>query len=90
MTLRVDVFFFDRLAPFPDDVEEVGFERRGAAVDVGELATCAKLEKETVRLVEALQRVLVAAVPAIEFGKLPRCFALKDQILSLDPDLLGA
>lgn len=39
------------------------------------------------RLIEPLERVLVATVPAIELGELARGFTLKNQVLPFDCDL---
>ena len=86
MALRVDVLRFDRLAPFPCDVEEVGFEEGGAAIDVGQLAAGAELQEEAMGLVQALQRVLVASVPAIQVSKFLRRFCLEDEITAFAAD----
>ena len=45
VTLRVAVLRFDRLAPLPDDVEEVALEPRHAAVHVGQLVARAELRE---------------------------------------------
>src|SRR5260221_12831069 len=68
MTLRVVILRFDRLAPLPDDVEEIALELRHARVDVRELASRAKLREDAMRRVETVQGVAIAPLPAVQIG----------------------
>ena len=82
VTLGVAVLCFDRLAPSPDDVDELALEVRRLSIHVREIAASAKLREELVRAVERLQRLAITPLPAMHFGLLTRCLGQQQQVLS--------
>ena len=89
VTLRVVILRFDRLTPASHDVEEIALEAGRLAIDVGEVGPRVQLREQTVRAIQALQRVAIASLQAIELGELARDFRRKQQVLARIGELDG-
>ena len=80
VAVGVYVLGLDRIAPLANDVQEVAFEPRHPATDVGQLMARAKRREAAVRAIERLERLAVAAKPLVQLGELAVGVALEGEV----------